>query len=208
MNKKILKHLNGFTLIEILVALFIFTIVAIIMTHALHTVFSSQTATDQRSERLAELQTTLLLVSRDLEQSINRPTTNNQGAKIAAFIGASQSVQFTHGGLANPQGQAQRSTLQRTEYFIENNFLIRRTWPALDQEKRTLPDQRKLMGDVSDLRFVYYNEAGNSFTRWPPAEQKSQTEALPHAVKITLVIKKWGSISQLYLTPGQTFGTH
>ncbi len=36
---------QGFTLIEILIALFIFTIVAMIMSHALHTIFISQAGT-------------------------------------------------------------------------------------------------------------------------------------------------------------------
>ena len=54
-NKKM-----GFTLIEILIALFVFTIISMIMVSALHNIFNYQAETEKQAARLNELQLALL----------------------------------------------------------------------------------------------------------------------------------------------------
>src|SRR6185312_5679581 len=106
------RHDYGFTLLEIIIALFIFSIVSIIIVSALHNVLNTQAATEKKAARLAELQIALLLLSRDIEQTVNRPIVNASGM-LEGFIGSSHTITFTHAGFVNPFGQLQRSTLQR-----------------------------------------------------------------------------------------------
>jgi general secretion pathway protein J len=192
---------NGFTLIEILVATFIFTLVSMIATSALHTIFNSQSATEKSAAALTDLQIALLLLGRDIEQSINRPITNAHDRQEAAFRGTRDTITFTHAGFANPLGQLQRSTLQRTQYSIIKEQLIRTTWPVLDQAPQTLPSQRILLRAVTDLRFEYLDYQKKFQTNWPAADPK-QAAPLPHAVRVFLTLKNWGTLSQLYLIPG------
>src|SRR5579862_9001716 len=98
------KNKHGFTLLEILIALFIFSIVSMIMVGALHTVFNSQSTTAKHAAALTKLQIAFLLMSHDLEQTINRPITNAKGIVEAPFVGTHDTVTFTHAGAANPQG--------------------------------------------------------------------------------------------------------
>lgn len=190
--------MRGFTLIEILVALSIFTIVAVIMAHALHTIFSSQAGTEKRAARLADLQLATLLLSHDLEQVINRPILNAKGLSEPALQGTPYDLAFTHAGLANPTGQTQRASLQRTHYFLEKNNLMRQIWPVLDQTKTTLPLSRKILDEVSELRFEYLDSKGFFSTTWPSSTQ-TKNPPLPRAIRVTLTLKGWGKISQLYL---------
>src|SRR5437762_2019018 len=90
----------GFTLLEILIALFIFTILSFLLTAALRTVINAQSGTEDKALRLRELQMILLTMSRDIEQTVNRPITNAVGKEEAAFVGTENGFVFTHTGFA------------------------------------------------------------------------------------------------------------
>lgn len=191
---------KGFTLLEILIALFIFTIISIIMATTLHTVFTSQSGTEKKAEKIAKLQMTFLIFSRDFEQSIDRPITNAKNMPENAFIGTPRMVTLTHGGLKNPAGEMQRSTLQRTQYSLQNHQLIRESWDVLDQTAKTVPEKRVLYQGVNDLRFEYLDSKGKFLNNWP--EQNSQ-DPLPVAIRVSLSLQNWGKITELYLLKGQ-----
>lgn len=196
---------NGFTLVEILIALFIFSIVSMIMVTGLHTVFNSQSNAEKHADALTKLQITFLLISHDFEQVINRPVTNAKKIVEGPLIGTHDTVTFTHAGFANPLGSLQRSTLQRTAYSLENEQLIRSIWPVLDQTQKTLPNKRIILRSVTNLRFEYLDNQGKFQDNWPSADQKQ--DVLPRAVRVTMTLKNWGTLSQLYLIPSQTLKT-
>lgn len=193
---------RGFTLVEILIAMFIFTIVSIIMASVMHSVLNTQASMDKQSVRFSELQIAELLLSRDISQVIDRPVTSQNGAVEDALLGSSESMVLTHGGLHNPNAEFVRSTLQRTDYHLEKGALIRQSFDVLDQAQKTMPSQRILLSDVIDIRFEYLNDQHVFENHWPPKEQtKAQ---LPRAVRVTLTIKRLGKISQLYVIPVTT----
>jgi general secretion pathway protein J len=196
----------GFTLLEVLVALFIFTIIAIIMTHALRSVFDSQAATEQRAAQLAELQLAMLLMSRDMEQMIERPIKNAERQIEPALLGTLKRITFTHGGLSNPGGLLPRSTLQRTRYEMNKNNLLRQSWEVLDQVPTSKPNTRILLANVTALHFDYLDDENHYNDRWPPAN-KPKAPVFPKAVKMTLTLAYWGTITQVYLMPGSSLVT-
>jgi general secretion pathway protein J len=200
-----INHRKGFTLLEILVALFIFSIIAVIMTHALHIIFDSQSVTEKHSAQLAQLELATLFMEHDFEQALDRPITNAQGNPEQGLLGKSDSVSFTHGGLSNPAGELTRSTLQRTSYILEKEHLVRASWEVLDQVNASEASKRQLLDKISKLQFEYLDEQGHYNDRWPPPN-KPKTEALPYAVKITFYVAKWGEFSQVYVIPGRDFG--
>ncbi|MDR3492523.1 MAG: type II secretion system minor pseudopilin GspJ [Gammaproteobacteria bacterium] len=193
------KTLRGFTLLEILIAIFIFTIISIIITQALHAALNTQSSTEKSAARMRDLQMTTLLISRDLEQIIDRPIINAERAQEASLIGSSQKIIFTHGGVTNPQGELLRSTLQRTQYSLLKEHLIRTTWEVLDQAPETKAQDRELMGSIQKLDFSYLDQEGHFSSSWPAA---NNTTPLPKAIRITLTISNWGTFSQLYLISG------
>lgn len=199
------RNQKGFTLLEILIALFVFTIVAMIMVSALHTALTTQSVTEKNAARFNQLQIAMLLISRDFEQIIDRPIINAAGTQEPALYGTNTDIQFTHAGLANPLGELNRSTLQRTHYFLRKNSLVRETWPELDQTRHTLSSQRLLLQEVSDLRFQYLDQKGKFQNVWPAPDQADTS--LPKAIRISITIKNMGKISQLYIITGQSLGT-
>lgn len=191
----------GFTLLEILIALFIFTILSTILVGALRNMMDAQTATEHKAERLRHLQFALLMISRDVEQAIDRPVYAADGKEEQSFIGASKSFTFTHAGYANLTGVLTHSTLQRTGYYWDNGALWRKSWGVLDQAPQTQAHVRDLLEDVSEAHFQYLDKDNKFHDDWPVEGQDEQQ--LPRAVRIYLTISKWGTMSQLYVIAAQ-----
>ncbi|MFZ2315921.1 MAG: type II secretion system minor pseudopilin GspJ, partial [Gammaproteobacteria bacterium] len=195
------KHATkGFTLLEILIALFIFTILSMILVSALHNIIGISSRTERNAEQLRKLQMTLLMVSRDVEQTVDRPIINADGKEEEAFIGTPRGFTLTHTGLANPSGLL-RSTLQRTGYQWRDQALWRITWPVVDQAPQTKAHERRLLG-VEKMSFEYLDKNGRFQPNWPAIGQGQ--EVLPKAVRVTLTITTWGNLSQLYIIPAQS----
>jgi len=179
----------GFTLLEVLIALFIFTLVSMMLTSALHTVITAQSVTESKAEQFRQLQMALLLLSRDVEQAVNRPVRNTQGKDEPAFIGSARRIVFTHQGAAN---------LMRTGYACQQMNLYRETWPSVDAAADTLLHRRLLLNQVAECWFDYLDQEGRWQKEWPIDSQTQH--ALPRAVRISLTLPM-GKMSQLYVLP-------
>lgn len=198
--QRINRH-AGFTLVEILVALFIFTILALMMTGGLHTIISAQSGAERSAERLRQLQIVFVRMSRDIEQTVNRPVTTTNGQDASAFYGTERGFAFTHGGLAGQEKQHQ--VLQRTQYIFSRNGLWRMVWDVLDQAANSpKPNQRQLLENVSGARFEYLDSKNVFHKDWPLTGGNNQP--LPVAVRMSLTIAGWGTVRQTYVIPVQT----
>lgn len=201
-SKRVQSGTEGFTLLEILIALFIFTILSTIMAAALRSVINSQSGTEKKAERLRQLQMAVLMLSRDIEQAVNRPILSALGKEEAAFIGTPRNFIFTHAGFANLTSYHARSTLQRTEYSWNEDTLSRLTWPVLDQAPQTKAHTKQLLTNVSDVHFEYLTNSGRFSDHWPLDNDDSQP--LPRAIRIYVTISQWGKLSQLYIIAAQS----
>ena len=105
---------DGFTLLELLVALAIFGLLAAMSYSGLHAVLQQQLYTEQAAERLGALQKLYLIMQRDIEQIVARTVRDEFGDAQLPVVGG-DALQFTRGGWRNPAGR-QRSTLQRVGY--------------------------------------------------------------------------------------------
>lgn len=193
---------SGFTLIEILFALFIFSIIALLMSNGLHRILQSQSETEKKAAQLAELQFTLLLLARDIEQAVDRPAIDIND-QLSGFIGMPDSVTFTHMGLMNPNDVLPRPTIQRVQYQFQKNKLFRITWPLPDQTAKSIAEKRLLLNDIEQFKFSWLDSTGYFHDTWPATTGPNQH--LPQGVRIAMQLKNFGKITQLYLIPGQSF---
>jgi len=188
---------RGFTLLEILIALFIFTVLSMMLASTLHNVINLQSHIEANATRLRKLQMGLLVISRDIKQAVNRPVLNSFGKEENAFIGTPESFTFTHAGFATQASGSTnavvRSTLQRTRYVWHTQGIWRMTWETLDQTPESHPHSRQLLSNVSAAHFQYLDKEGHFSNHW---EAK---EALPRAIRVFLTISNWGTLSQLYV---------
>lgn len=196
---------QGFTLLEILIALFIFSILSMMLLGALHSTMSAQSEVEKSAARLRMMQMALLVLSRDVEQTVNRPVRLASGKEEAAFMGTSRGFTLTHAGFSNPEGTLLHSSMERTRYEVHDQALWRMTSAALDAAPQTTFVSRRLLNEVEAIRFQYLDKENHFHEVWPLLGASQQV--LPRAVKVTITISQWGNLDQLYVIavqPSQT----
>lgn len=182
----------GFTLVEILVALFVFSILAVMMTNGLHRLLHVQGKIHQQSEQLRDLQMAVIYLTHDFSLVIDRPVILAHGQEAPSLVGRPNEVQFTY---LNAAGVAM--TQQRVEYHLTNHALTRWVWPTLDQAEGAKASVRVLLTKVNDARFDYLDKRGKYHHGWPL--QSDVTQALPKAVRLTFQFADEGHFVQTFL---------
>ena len=81
------RRRGGFTLLELLVSLAIFALLATMAYTALNMVLNMRKEVEKRADRLTELQTAFMVMERDIEQAIARPIRDDLGDEQAALKG-------------------------------------------------------------------------------------------------------------------------
>src|SRR5690625_440889 len=111
---------NGFTLLELLIALSIFALVSVIVFTGLQSSLDSRERTNLRADRLIEVQRALNCLRQDLEQAVPRAIRDQMGDfdPKNAFQQTLDGIAFTRGGRSNPLG-LERSSLERLGYSLE-----------------------------------------------------------------------------------------
>ena len=170
----------GYTLIEILIALSVFAILAVITSMAMHNAFETRARLNAHAERLNALQLAISIVERDSEQAINRPVRTTNMAIKPAFIGDNESFEFTRSGFVNPAAMETRSTLKRIAYQCLGKQLIRKSWAQLDQPTAKPLFEKVLIDDLEDCSFSYLARNRQILSEWRGnALQQNQKQETP-----------------------------
>ena len=157
---------KGFTLIEIMIALMIFAIIATLSAYILQHSFQTDKILERHSQRAHRLNLALALVQRDTQQAIERALRAHQGQLIPAFIGRSNYCEWTRSGFANPGSIEKRSTLKRVAYVCEQGQLLRRIWLVLDSPNRRQYQDQVLLSKLDHCAFSYLGKQGQSMSTW------------------------------------------
>ena len=198
-----LRCSRGFTLLELLVALAIFGLVAVMAYGGLGTVLEQRAHTDASAQRLAALQKTYVVMQRDIEQAVARAIRDEYGDEQAP-LAAAPVFQLTRGGWSNPAGRP-RSSLQRVGYDLEEQQLIRYAWPVLDRSQDSQPLQQALADHIVSMQVRYLDVASNWQDSWPSLETGVEEAAvepgLPAAVEVSLEHEYFGNLTWLFQMP-------
>ena len=115
---------RGFTLIEILIAMAIFTLIGLASTGLLTTVIDSNDISEERFAKLQLLQRAMITIERDLQQAVPRAARVNGEKQDVVMSGGEtddsddDGIGFVRGGWHNPQLMLPRSTLQFFAYIL------------------------------------------------------------------------------------------
>lgn len=194
---------TGFTLLELLIAITIFSILSTITYSGLKIVLDTEQQTRKHIDRLSQLQIGLNLIQRDVEQAVAREVRDEFGDSLPAMRSGGLSgmlLEFTHGGYPNPM-ELKRSGLQRVAYQLEDHSLYRLTWPTLDRAQQTSPRKSILLEKIKSAEINYYDQQMKPHTEWPASsEGNNQTpqHPLPKAIELSLELERMGLIRRLF----------
>ncbi|MBA2711125.1 MAG: GspJ family T2SS minor pseudopilin variant LspJ [Tatlockia sp.] len=194
------KKSLGFTLIEILIALSVFAILATITGSAMYYAFNTRARVTEQADRLNTLQLALILIQRDTEQIVTRNVRGNDMHIFPAFDGQPLEFEFTRAGFANPDSREKRSILKRIAILCQNKQLVRRTWITLDTSDRKAYRDKVLIDNLSDCNFTYLNQNLQVLNEWRANafQQNQSAEPLPKAIQMNITVDNWGNINYLF----------
>ena len=196
------SKVGAFTLIEVLVSLAIFAILAALAYGALGQTIDSAELLNERMDRLQAIQRTMRLLSEDFQQLYPRPIRDELGDDFGPALDtdfqSGFALELTHGGWSNPI-VLPRSTLQRSAYRIEDDELIRYHWRVLDRTLANEPLSVTLLDGVESVLFRFLQANGEWTEQWPPGNRPGGLGARqrPRAVEIILTLTDEGEISRL-----------
>lgn len=173
----------GFTLIEVMIALLIFGLLAAAGVALLTFSVRAQAATAAKLEDIGAIGRLSSGLSADLAQAIDRPSRDSDGAENPPFFGAHDAdsepmLAFVRGGWTNLDDTA-RPSAQKVAYRVEQGRLERIAYPLLDGAA-ALPPAVLLTG-VNRVT-LRYRHAGAWTDNW-----EGRAEApLPDAVELTI----------------------
>lgn len=195
---------RGFTLLELLVALAIFTVIGVAAYTGLFAVLEAREVTRSASERLAAVQYAVDMFVDDLAQATDRPVRSLQPRERAPLYAPGPDIDpllaVTRGGWPNP-ARLPRSTLARVEWLLEDRQLMRQTRARPDAPDQVEPVRRLLLERVEAVALRFRDAEGEWSPRWPPLNAPDAAATLPRAVEVTLELADWGEIRRLVALP-------
>jgi general secretion pathway protein J len=196
------KH-NGFTLIEILIALTVFAILATLTSSSLYYAFNTRARVNEQAERLNNLQLAVSIIQQDTSQIVERSIRGNEMRLFPIIMGLTHYLEFTRDGHINPKSQDKRSTLKRIALVCLEGKLLHRTWISLDPANRNNYSDKVLIDNLTDCHFNYLNQNLQSLAEWreQAMTQNQRPEPFPKAIQINLTLKDWGDMNLLFIIP-------
>ena len=186
---------DGFTLVEMLLALTLFAMLTAAGVALLSVTARTQQTADRLLSELGEFRTVQALLTADLAQAVPRVHRDQTGRPRAAFSGANSGnvvlLELVRGGL---EGEGDRqSSLQRVQYSLRDDRLERLAYAQVDGA--TTAVSVAILRDVRQVRLRYRDDEGAWHEDWASTDPAR----LPRAVELITDSRAHGLIRQLFL---------
>jgi general secretion pathway protein J len=192
------RRSRGFTLFEMLIAVSIFAIIGVVAFGGLGQMTRTGQAVSDANNRLSDLQFAVVYFTRDWTQVSARKIRDQYGDEQSNIILNDGIITFTRSGWSNLLGH-KRSTLQRVQYLVIDNQLVRRHWRSLDQGVGELPLQSVLLDDVESLEVEFIDSLEKPIRIWPV--ESSLAAGNPIALAFRLDLSDIGEITRILELP-------
>jgi len=193
---------SGFTLIEVLIVLGIFSIIGVIGAQLVSSVLDNERFLTERGTRLAEVQRAMQILQRDILQLSTRGVRDQLGGPVESLlIGADGMIEFTRYGWRNPLNRP-RSELQRVGYVLQDDVLFRAYWMVLDRAPESEPQLQEMLHGVEQIEFFALDLSGNEYSFWPPAGDYQNDPGLQlGAIVMRLDAAPFGVVERIWPVP-------
>ena len=199
-----LKHSKdkGFTLLEVLIAIAIFSMISMSSFSIFNTVIKSNESSKTRTDRVNELQRGFLLIERDLLQIAKRsirlngeePQEDFLYTDSNSFSDSESTLAFVRHGWTNPGLLLPRSNMQSVAYQLNDGTFERLHFNFVDAIQGQEPKIRKLITGIEELNFEFFYGK-----KW---QDKITKKSLPRAIAVEFMTKDYGLIRREFLVAG------
>jgi general secretion pathway protein J len=186
---------SGFTLVELMIALAILALVAVLGYRALASLADSEAQLTAEAQHWRDLDALFTRIEADMRDALPRDVRTDGGTE-PAWVGVVDGVgnadlRFSRAGpeFAVEPGSAG----QRIGYRLRNGAVEVLYWPRLDQPSSAAPKAYALATGIGAFRVEYLDARGSWRERWPSPRES----AVPRAVRVSLTfasgeeIERW-----------------
>ena len=194
-QRRTLAAIAGFTLIEVLVALALLALTAVLAWQATSALVDGELRLSDEARRWRSLDLAFARIEGDLRQSLPRAVRTPSG-KEPAWLAATESngasaIVFTRAG---PEFDAEPGAAgQRIGYRIRDAALEVVYWPTLDRSRDESVAYR-LVDGVAGFRVEHLASTGQWVAAWPHFGEPS----LPRAVRVLLTLASGEAIERWF----------
>jgi len=201
---------RGFTLIELIVAMAIFSAMSFITYSGLSAVLDNQDRLETERNNQRKLVLAFMRIEDDLDHVRPRAVRDISGEALAAFIGrptdtravSVPALEFTRGGNPIIVSNTPQSDLQRVAYRLDDEGnLYRLSWPTLDRSPTTIAKEYILLTNIKELDLRYFKSNKKWSNSWPPLGKENKDEVLPRGLELKITVGET-EITRLFLVNG------
>jgi len=195
---------SGFTLVELLVALAIFAIVAGFAYRGLDSMLQTRVALEKESRKWRDIALLVGRLERDVAAVLpSRTATGPEGTPLMPVSSLVQSTSSDTGLAVSRSGSPlQENTLaspQRVAYRLRDGAVERLTWSGIDAAPRDEAVATALLKNVTALTFRFLGPDGEWLTSWGLPGSGQATA--PNAVEVTVQLSSGEKIVRLLDIP-------
>lgn len=190
---------RGFTLVEMLVALLIFSLMSVLAFRGLNAAFATQAHLDDDNRRWRDVALTFAQLERDVGMAVDRPVRDSVDRPLPAWQGAPTAdetqLEFSRMGDAWQTGAA--ADVLRHGYRLRDGTIEQLVWPVLDRGVRGEPVVNALLDRVRrfDLRYLGRDGA------WQPAWPAGGGAPLPAALEVVVELADGRTLTRIFALP-------
>lgn len=204
------RHQRAFTLLEVLVAMIIFAIMAVMSYRALASVLDSREQLEAEARKWRDLSLFFTRLEQDMAATLNRPVRSvddifQQALVVNPDSRSEAALAFTRGGYVGAEGTL--AGPQRIAYRLKDSTLELMLWPHLDMPPRGTATPYAALDGVQGFGVRALDSAGNWQQRWPvpgtAAQSGAAAGALPNGIEVSVTLQSGETYTRIFAIRGQ-----
>ncbi|MEK7791301.1 MAG: type II secretion system protein GspJ [Deltaproteobacteria bacterium] len=200
---------KGFTLIEVLVAMAIFSFIALGTSEAIRRGFNVKKVVEDQWNAIHGIRSALSIMQRDIHLAFHKPLDSpdsfdfGEGSRErwfkGFFLGKSEELHFTSLSHRRLYENVHESELNEVGYRLSadpekagKNHLLRRSSVIVDEDHERGGEEDLLLENIKEVEFRYFSkERDRWFEEWDP-ERIDFKNKFPDAVEVKLIVFEKG----------------
>ena len=195
-----LSKQTAFTLLELIVATAVFSILSIVAYNGLRNFMIAEEVFVDNELEFAALQKTINLIDRDLKNAVTRRVRDELGDHVAAMRSSEGMLEFTRHRPGVPL-EFSRVDMVRIDYVLSDNSLWRRTWDVLDRVPQSGFEERQVLTGIDSVSWEFYQGSWQDY--WPRANDPFSQSRLPQAVRLIVNLQNGRQVERVILIENQ-----
>ena len=194
---------SGITLLELLVALFIFSLISGLAFASLYQIRQAHDSIHTTMKRVNEIRVALTLLEQDLHYAVPRMIRGLTDSIEPAFRGSTSLTQTQmewSRASATVTPSPQTAGLKRVQYFVRDKVLYRAVWTHLDRTAEATAVEQAVLSQVDQWRLIFHGPRNQVSELWPPLP--NNPHLIPNAVDIELQLADFGTVRRLVVIKG------